>query len=129
MTPEPVAENIRKILVVDDNRELCENLKDIIDSIGHKVTCAFDGHEAIETVLKDPPDIVIMDIQMPGVDGLTALQQIKQLAPAARIFLMTGHPNQQIIDRAEREGARAILHKPLDVQRLLQLIHNDENPI
>jgi DNA-binding NtrC family response regulator len=116
------ADNSRKILVVDDNRELCENLRDIFDLFGHHVTCAFDGHQAVASVTQEPPQVILMDVQMPSMDGITALKEIKQLAPEARILLMTGHHNPDLVAAAMRAGAAATLSKPLDYEQIHRLI-------
>ena len=85
-----------KILVVDDNQDLCENLKDVFDSEGHDTTCVYDGYEAVRSVQRTTPEIVLLDMFMPGLDGLATFRQIARLAPTARVIMMTGHIDETV---------------------------------
>jgi two-component system response regulator YesN len=122
MPPQLTNNTNRKILVVDDSRELCENIKDILESHGFSVTCAFDGLQAIQKVAEEQPATVLMDVQMPLMDGLTALEKIKQLFPSTSVWMMTGYLAFDLTDDAIRVGAAGLLSKPLDVVRMLRLI-------
>jgi CheY-like chemotaxis protein len=127
MTSVPTSMDHRRILIVDDNRELCENLKDIFDSYGFFVTCVFDGQQAIQKAAQELPQIVLMDVQMPVMDGLTALKKIKQLAPKACVWLMTANIIPDLIDAARRAGAAATLSKPLDFEKIRRMIAGEQD--
>lgn len=115
-----------KILVVDDNREFCENVKDVLELFGYKATTAFDGYKAVEMVTKDPPDLVLVDVKMPGMDGLETFRQIKKIAPRTHVFMLTAFAVEELIVRAMQEGALGYLKKPFDFNLLLSLINNIE---
>lgn len=111
-----------KVLVVDDNEDFSENVRDVIESHGCEAKTAYDGFKAIEAVKKDPPDVILMDVKMPGMDGLEAFRKIREIAPQMSVIMMTGFAMEEVIGEAIREGARASLKKPLDFNILMSLI-------
>ena len=121
MTPK---DNVKKkVLVADDNRELCENLKDILDSLGHQTFLAFDGQEAIEQFKDVHPDVVLLDIEMPEKDGFAVLKEIKRLAPEMRVLVLTANHNPYVADEIRRRGAAAVFTKPFDFKKVHRMIH------
>lgn len=118
----PVAERSMSVLVVDDNEELCDNVKEILESHGYLSTCVLDGFKAIDRVKRDPPDVIIMDVKLPGMNGLAALRKIKEIAPKVRVIMITGYAVDDILDEAKKAGAVASLRKPLDFPKLLALL-------
>jgi two-component system response regulator (stage 0 sporulation protein F) len=115
-----------KILVVDDNREFSENVRDALELFGYKASTAFNGYKAVEMVAKDPPDLVLIDVKMPGMDGLETFRKIKKIAPQTNVFMLTAFAVEDLIVKAMQEGAIGYFKKPFDFNLLLSLISNVE---
>lgn len=112
------------LLVVDDDLGMVATLSDILQASGYSVETATDGLEATEWVRahERAPDCILMDIRMPGVNGVDAFREIKRLAPECRVIFMTAYSNSGLVDEARDEGAVDVLPKPLDLERLLRLV-------
>ena len=76
-----------RVLLIDDDHELLELLRDYLQRDGFSVNCAFDGHTGIKAVLNDTPDIVVLDVMMPGINGMQVLTQIRTLSPVPVLML------------------------------------------
>lgn len=111
-----------RILVVDDDQSMVSTLRDILVASGHEVEVAYSGTEAIERVDDLVPDCVLMDIRMPGPNGVEAFREIKRISPHSFVIFMTAYSSSSLVDEAHAEGAVDVLPKPLDLERLLRLI-------
>ncbi len=109
---------MKKMLVVDDEIEICEFLKSFFEERNFQVLTANSGEEAIESVQSIDPDVVLMDIHMPGMDGLTALKRIKQRGARAKVIMVTAIETNDKIDEAMRFGADNYITKPLSLEYL-----------
>jgi two-component system response regulator HydG len=109
-----------RVLVVDDEPGMRETLVDILEAVGYEVTAAVDGEGAIRAVRTRSVDVVVMDVQMPKVDGVSALEQLRP--PPPRIIMMTAYAVEERLRAAVVADAFAILHKPFPVARLLSLV-------
>lgn len=107
-----------RILLVDDEQEfvltLAERLR-MRDMDSHAV---FDGSAALEQVQSHPPRILIIDLKMPGMDGIQVLKQVKQTHPGIHIIILTGHGSEQDKINCMHLGASAYFQKPVDIDRL-----------
>lgn len=112
----------RRALVVDDDQLMVKTLSAILQLKGWDVATAYDGAEAVKAATEGPFDVVLMDIRMPGMDGVSAFRAIKAARPGARVILMTAYAAQELIAEAEREGVMRVLPKPLNVTALLSLL-------
>jgi DNA-binding NtrC family response regulator len=110
----------RRILVVDDDRTMVKTLCDVLKLHGWETEGVYSGEDAIEAVRHKTFTAVLMDIKMPGMDGVQALKLMRQERPDLRVLLMTAHATRDLILEAEREGAIRILPKPMGLQGLLQ---------
>ncbi len=110
-----------KILVVDDNREFCDNTRDILELEGHTVAVAYGGAQAVMEVKRDPPELVIMDMKMPVIDGVTALKEIRKIAPRLPVIMVSGFSLEGKVGEARLAGAAGFLTKPLDFNKLFAL--------
>lgn len=110
------------ILVVDDNREFCQNLADILEMEGHQVITAYDGMEAVGMVEGEHPDLIILDVKLPGMDGVATFRRVRRMAPQTPVILMSAYAVEDMMGEALREGAFGVLRKPLDIDRLLSTI-------
>jgi len=111
------------ILLVDDDVNLCETLADILEEKGYRVVVAHDGLQAIEKVKGQHFDLAMIDIVMPGMDGVEALQRIRVIAPQLTTMLITGHASLgKSASEAIEAGVAGILYKPLDVNAIVEMI-------
>lgn len=110
------------VLVVDDNEELTDNIAEILHEVGVKVRVANDAHGALAAFDECDWSLVITDVRMPKVDGLELLTLLKERKPSTPIMVMTGFADPDTIARAQRSGAFAVVHKPLDLDDLIGLV-------
>ncbi len=108
----------KKMLIVDDEVEICEFLKSFFEDRDFKVETAHDGQRAFEKVAIFCPDIVLLDIQMPNLDGLQTLRKIKEVYPHIRVLMVTAVETQEKIEEAIRLGADNYITKPLSLEYL-----------
>ena len=111
----------KRALVVDDDRMLARTLGEILELKGWSVNVATSGAEAVNVVAREEFDVVLMDIRMPGMDGVDAFKAMKASRPDIRVILMSAYTAESRIAEAQREGVVRILTKPVDVPTLLQL--------
>ncbi|BBI98889.1 response regulator [Ferrigenium kumadai] len=111
-----------KILVVDDDRRIVKTTCDILKVKGHEPVGAYSGEEGVEIVRSDLPDCVLMDIKMPGINGVEALKQMKQIAPALPVVLVSAYATDDLMEEAKRAGAYAVLSKPLNFPIILSFL-------
>jgi two-component system, NtrC family, response regulator HydG len=110
------------ILLVDDNEEFLDSTKDVLEAEGHFVVTTNSGRTALELVESRAFDVVLMDIKMPGMNGVESFIEMKKCKPDVRVIMLTAYSIEELIRKALEEGVYAVLHKPLDMDRLLQLI-------
>ncbi len=111
-----------RVLIVDDEANMLKTLSDILRDDGYDVSTAATGEEAIELCLRERFDIVLMDVRMPGIDGVEAFRQIRRHQEGVRVILMSAYGLDELKRAALDEGAIAFLSKPLDVQQTVKLI-------
>jgi CheY-like chemotaxis protein len=111
------------ILVVDDEVDTCRNLSDILTDLGYRVDTAFDGFAALELVRKQHYDIALLDLKMPGMDGLTLYRAIRELRSSTVAIVVTAYASKATADEALSAGAWQVLAKPVDFARLLPLLN------
>jgi diguanylate cyclase (GGDEF)-like protein len=119
-----VEEALRKpvILIVDDRVEDRETLRDILAGGGYRVVLAKDGYEAVGFAQKGNFDVILLDIKMPGMDGVKTLERIKEFRPEAGVIMMTAYSMEEFVEDSLRKGAYTCLFKPIDVGKMLDAI-------
>ena len=111
------------VLIVDDLAFIKIVLRDILEKAGFRVVGeASNGDEAIRVYLDKRPDVVLMDITMPGMDGLTALKKIREHDPKARIIICSALGQQRLIVQAIQLGAKDFIVKPFQPQRIVSAL-------
>ena len=111
-----------RILVVDDQQALCYSLKRFLTENGYSTLTATNGNQALSFLESFQPDLVITDLQMPEMDGLTLLENIKEIAPDVQVILITAYSTTEKAIDAMKLGAYDYLLKPFDNDALLTSI-------
>jgi len=111
-----------RILVVDDEEAMRESLNDWLKEDGYEVGLAAGGQEAIDAIRKEPWEVILLDLKMPGMDGLETLKHLKEVRPDAEILMMTAYATVDTAVQAMKEGAFDYLVKPFDPDEIEILI-------
>jgi CheY-like chemotaxis protein len=111
-----------KVLLVDDEREFVQTLSErlMMRDLGPAV--AYDGESALNLINEDEPDVMIVDLKMPGIDGLEVLRKVKETRPEIEVIVLTGHGHEEDRELCMQLGAFAYLQKPLDINELSEII-------
>lgn len=112
----------QSILVVDDDVDTCRNLSDILTDLGYHVDTAHTGEQALELVRKKHYEVALLDLKMPGMDGLTLYREIKKLSAGTVAMIVTAFSGSTTLAEARACGAWQVLSKPIDFPRLLGFI-------
>ncbi len=111
-----------KVLIVDDEKDFLEAMGERISARGMDVTTSSSAEDALAKIDKETYDAIILDFQMPGMDGIETLKAIKARKPELQIILLTGHASVQKSVEAMKEGALDYIEKPADLDELTQKI-------
>lgn len=111
-----------KVLLVDDEEEFVETLAERMRTRGMDVSTSNSGANALQLVDDEDFDVVVLDLKMPGVDGIEALKRIKRRRPDIQVVLLTGHATVEKGVEAIKEGALEFLEKPVDLRSLTDAI-------
>jgi two-component system nitrogen regulation response regulator NtrX len=114
----------RTILVIDDEASIRSTLAGALGDEGYSVVVAADGNEGIEMLRKTKPDLVLLDIWMPGIDGIECLKQIKVEDPGQVVIMMSGHGTIETAVKSTKYGAYDFIEKPLSLEKLLVTLTN-----
>jgi two-component system nitrogen regulation response regulator NtrX len=106
------------ILVVDDEEAIVSSLSSILQDEGYEVSVAKSGGEALKTYMADPPDLMLLDIWMPDMDGLENLRRIREVVPTAQVMVMSGHGSIETAVKAIKLGAYDYIEKPLSLENV-----------
>ena len=103
---------------MDDEREFVETLSErlLMRDIGSAVV--YDGEEALRLVSEDEPEVVVLDLKMPGIDGIEVLRRIKRDYPLVEVIILTGHGSEKDRDICMQLGAFTYLEKPVEIEEL-----------
>ncbi|BCR04176.1 sigma-54-dependent Fis family transcriptional regulator [Desulfuromonas versatilis] len=115
---------MKTILIVDDEASIRESLKGILQDEGFRTLFAKDGEEALPLALEENPDLILLDIWMPGMDGLEVLRRIRETSPEQLVIMMSGHGTIETAVKATKLGAFDFIEKPLSLEKVLLGIQN-----
>ena len=110
------------ILIVDDEAIIRHSLHDWLCDEGYRVSEAENGMTAIRMIAEEPPDVAVVDIKMPGMDGVTLLKKIKELHPELPVIIMTAFATVENAVQAMKEGAYDFITKPFPPEKLSNVI-------
>jgi DNA-binding response OmpR family regulator len=118
-----------KVLLVDDEREFVQTLSErlLMRDMGSAV--AYDGESALDLIQEDEPEVMILDLRMPGIDGIEVLRRVKQTNPGIEVIILTGHGSEADRKTCLELGAFAYLQKPVDIDRLSETIRQANEKI
>jgi len=108
-----------KVLLVDDEKEFVLTLAERMQMRGFDPEVAFSGEQALEKLSRQIPDVMVLDLKMPGIDGLEVLRRVKKSHPRVQVIILTGHGSVRDEAAARRLGAFDHLQKPVDLNDLL----------
>ena len=123
MTASKVAKmsNKNRILIVDDDETVRQSYLRSLESISCNIEAASDGEEALQTMEHKPFDVVLLDMRMPGQDGLSVLRTIKQKWPESEVVIITGYPTVDSAKQAVQLGAYDYVAKPVGPQDVINV--------
>jgi two-component system nitrogen regulation response regulator NtrX len=113
---------MHNILIVDDQSNIRQSLKGVLEDEGYKTTAADSGESCLETLRRRAFDVVLLDVWLPGMDGLETLQQIREIEGSPEVIMISGHGTIETAVRATKLGAYDFLEKPLSIDKTLILI-------
>lgn len=112
------------VLIVDDEESICQSLKGIFLDEGYEVSIAYEGRGALRAVSENNPDLVLLDIWMPGMDGMEVLKDIKGRHTNLPVVMISGHGTVEMAVKATKLGAFDFIEKPLDMDKILLVARN-----
>jgi len=115
------------ILIVDDEPYILQSLGGLLGDEGYEVITASNGYEALKIIDVQSPDLVVLDIWMPGIDGIETLREIKKNHPFLPVVIITGHGNIETAVTATKLGAFDMIEKPLSIEKVIVAINNALN--
>jgi len=113
----------KRILIIEDDAEMRSLLKDFFEEDGFEIDSVSNGSEAFRRIAREPFDLIITDIRMPGLTGLDILPGIKKLQPEVSIIVITAFGSEEVRRKAFDRGATAYLEKPILFNKLRTLVH------
>jgi len=123
-----VSESVR-VLLVDDEESYVETLRKRLMRRGLEVFLAHSGEQALATLAENPVDVVLLDVKMPGMDGMETLTRIKEAHPRVEVIMLTGHANVDVAIRGMEQGAFDYLMKPAEMDDLYYKIQDAHKKI
>jgi len=116
-----MAKNVN-LLIVDDDIGMVATIGDVFQDRGYNVTMVDDGHRAIKLATRTSFDVVLMDVKMPGINGLETYKEVKEIIPTAAVIMMTADSKEELVKKALEEGAYAVIYKPFNVKRVIKIV-------
>ncbi len=113
-----------RVLIVDDEKNIVSSLREILIDEGYEVSVASDGLGALKMIQSDPPDLVLLDIWLPGMDGIEVLKTVKTYHPEIEVLIMSGHGTIDTAVQATKLGAFDFIEKPFSLDQLTETVEN-----
>jgi DNA-binding NtrC family response regulator len=113
-----------KVLVVDDEEDFLKTISERLELRDMKPEVAMNGEQALKKVEEEEPTVMILDLRMPGMDGLDVLRQVKKAYPKTQVIILTGRGTKKDEEQARKLGAFAYLQKPVEMDTLVETVRN-----
>jgi DNA-binding response OmpR family regulator len=111
-----------KVLLADDDPGMLETLSDVLTQAEFEVVTAKDGQEAMAALSTDRFDAIILDVVMPGLNGIEVIDETRKTDPAAKFVIITAYSDSELVDEARSRGVDRIFFKPIDIDGLLNAL-------
>ncbi|OYD07984.1 response regulator [Paludifilum halophilum] len=118
----------KKVLVVDDQYGIRVLLKEVFSRKGFQIYQAANGKVALDIIQKEDPDLILLDMKMPGMDGLEVLRHLRREDRATKVIMMTAYGELDMVEEASELGALAHFTKPFDVEELCSEVVRQLSP-
>ncbi len=118
-----------KVLLVDDERDFVEALSERLQLRDYSSAVVYGGEEALSIVDEDEPEVMVLDLKMPGIDGLEVLKRVKEKHPNVEVIVLTGHGSEDVARLCKELGACAYLEKPVDIEELTKAMQEAHRKI
>jgi two-component system, NtrC family, response regulator HydG len=118
----------RTIFIVDDDRDHAESIADLLELRGHEVELAFTGEDAVRRFAERVFDLTLLDVKLPGMNGVEAFFEMRRQRADAQVIMMTGFSVEHLLSQAMLNGAQAVLHKPFALPELMRAIDQAARP-
>jgi DNA-binding NtrC family response regulator len=115
-----------KVLLVDDEKEFVESLSERLELRNLEADVVFDGEQALEAIKEGKHDVMVLDLRMPGIDGIEVLRRVKKRNPDVQVVVLTGHGTEKDEEQAKKLGAFAYLKKPVDIDHLIEALKKEK---
>jgi DNA-binding NtrC family response regulator len=115
----------KKILIIDDEAEICKMVSECLFDAGYSASHALNGPDGLAMIKKDLPSLVILDVGLPGMDGVEVMGHIHEQFPALPVIVLTGHKDTETVKKMMGLGAAEFLTKPINLETLLDQFVRD----
>lgn len=112
-----------RLLIVDDEIDFLDTITKRLELRGFEVSKAPDGIKALELIEKNPYDVVILDLKMPGIDGQVVLEKIKKKKKNTEVIILSAHGSEEVAARTMELGAFCYITKPIEIEKLISVIN------
>jgi len=111
-----------KVLLVDDEEDFVNTLAQRLKMRDLNVSCVYDGEQGLSRVKQEEPDVLVLDLKMPGLQGMDVLREVRKTNPGMQVIILTGHGTEKDEEEARRIGGFDFLRKPADIDLLMTKI-------
>jgi len=116
-------ERTARILIIDDDKQICVILADLVKKEGFEALTAYEGEKALKIVRSEDPDLMLVDMMLPGMDGMEVMRQVKEIVPELPVVFITAHADARGAVNAIKAGAHDYLSKPFDNHEVIRVVH------
>jgi len=113
-----------KVLLVDDEEEFVQSLSERLEMRDLNSDTALNGEQALQIVKDQVPDVMVLDLKMPGIDGMEVLRRVRKAYPKVQVIILTGHGTDKDEEEAKRLGAFSYLQKPVEIDHLMKVMRD-----
>lgn len=113
------------ILIIDDEESICKIIARIVETLGHRANYSLSAEMGLQIVIQDPPDLILLDLQMPHMNGPQFLYELRKTHPSTPVVIITGYPDSDLMQQAAQQAPVLLLTKPIDrllLERTVQTV-------